>query len=41
MTVILRDFNETQVFASYGMFQVRGPETFYRLQVGDYTGTAG
>ena len=41
MTVFLESFNHTQVFARYGLFKVDGPESYYKLTLGDYSGTAG
>lgn len=41
MSVLVRDFNDTQVFSRYGIFEVGGPETFYKLKVGQYSGIAG
>ena len=41
MTVFLQSFNNVQVYARYGTFEVYGSDTYFKLKVGDYSGTAG
>nr|KAG5690156.1 hypothetical protein BaRGS_013613 [Batillaria attramentaria] len=41
LRVDLQDFDNNRAYAEYRFFAIDGPDSFYRLHLGRYTGTAG